>query len=341
LKDYYYQYFCFQIKLIKKYYLSGEIPEDYNKLMESSSFNAEYDAKTLREAMKGLGTDEAAIIKVIANRTNKQRQEIKKMYKTCYGRDLIKDLKDELSGNFEDAALALFETPVDYDVLQLKKAMKGAGTDEDSLIEIIASRPTSQLKAIRDAYKLKYGKSLEDEIASETSGTFKKLLVSLLQANRSENTYPDEHEAKKDAKNLYEAGEGQWGTDESEFNKIFALRSPAELCCINKHYVQMTGKGLLDVVESEFSGDTKKLLKTIIFAMLAPSEYFATRIMKACKGLGTNDNLLIRVIITRDEIDMPQIKASFQKLYGHSLVDEIKDETSGDYKKLLIELVAH
>ena len=119
----------------------------------------EKDAETLRNAMKGLGTDEAAIIKVIANRNNAQRQKIKSAYKTAYGRDLIDDLKSELKGNFEDAVVALFEPPVEYDVDQLRKAMKGAGTDEDTLIEIIASRPNWLLKQIKDKYQEKYLKN--------------------------------------------------------------------------------------------------------------------------------------------------------------------------------------
>ena len=81
----------------------------------------EKGAKAVRKAMKGIGTDEAAIIKIIANRNNAQRQKIKVAYKNAYGRGLIAELKSELHGNFEDACLALFETPIDYDVLELKK----------------------------------------------------------------------------------------------------------------------------------------------------------------------------------------------------------------------------
>src|SRR5690348_2265547 len=105
-----------------------------------SGFNPEADAKTLRTAMKGLGTDEAAIIKLSANRTNSQRQQIKLQYKTAFGRDLIADLKDELSGNFETAVLALYDDPILYDAKELRRAMKGAGTNEDTLIEIIGTR---------------------------------------------------------------------------------------------------------------------------------------------------------------------------------------------------------
>ena len=301
----------------------------------------EKDAETLRNAMKGLGTDEAAIIKVIANRNNAQRQKIKSAYKTAYGRDLIDDLKSELKGNFEDAVVALFEPPVEYDVDQLRKAMKGAGTDEDTLIEIIASRPNWLLKQIKDKYQEKYKKSLEDAVAGEVGGDLKRLLTSLLQCNRSENAHPNDAECQKKAKELFDAGEGKWGTDESVFNKIFTLSSPMELALISRHYHKLSGKTILEAIKKEFSGDMQKLLTTIVYAIISPSEYFATRVNKAIKGWGTNDNLLIRVLVTRDEIDMPQIKQYYKQLYGKDMLADIKSDCGGDYQKLLIELAGH
>ena len=85
----------------------------------------------------------------------------------------------------------------------------------------------------------------------------------------------------------------------------------------------------------------KKLLKTIVYAIINPSEYFATRVNKAVKGLGTDNKLLIRIIVTRAEIDMPQIKEAYKKLYNKDMVEAIKSDTSGDYKKLLVELCSH
>lgn len=52
----------------------------------ASPFNPQADAEVLRKAMKGIGTDEAAIIAVLAKRTNLQRQEIAKQFKLLYGK---------------------------------------------------------------------------------------------------------------------------------------------------------------------------------------------------------------------------------------------------------------
>eukprot|EP00128_Syssomonas_multiformis_P015350 Colp12_sorted_trinity150504_noHs@4332 len=305
------------------------------------AFNAEEDAKTLRAAMKGLGTDEAAIIKVVANRSLAQRLEIKKTFKTSFGRDLIADLKDELSGNFEDAILALFQTAAEYDADSLHKAMKGAGTDESTLIEILASRNNAQITAIKAAYKAAHKKELEDAVISETSGDFKKFLVGLLQANRSEAATADAAKAAADAKDIHEAGVARWGTDESTFRRVLALRSAAELSAINAAYHKLAGHTLIDAIKNEFSGDAKTAMVSVVEALTSPDEYFAKRVHDAVAGLGTKDTQLIRVIVTRDEVNMPGIKAAYKKLYGKDMVQAIKDDTSGDYKKLLVELVSH
>ena len=64
----------------------------------------------------------------------------------------------------------------------------------------------------------------------------------------------------------------------------------------------------LQAIDKEFIEDSKKAFRTKVYATLLPSEYFATRIHEAMKGIGTKDHLLMRVLITRDEIDMQQIK---------------------------------
>ena len=73
------------------------------------------DVDALRKAMKGAGTDEDTIIRIVANRSNTQRQQLKTHYNQKLKRDLVADLKSELSGKFEDAVLALFDDPFVYD----------------------------------------------------------------------------------------------------------------------------------------------------------------------------------------------------------------------------------
>jgi len=58
------------------------------------------------------------------------------------------------------------------------------------------------------------------------------------------------------------------------------------------------------------------------------------------KGLGTDDRTLIRVIVSRCEVDMKQIKAEFQKRYGKDLNSFVRDDVSGDYRRLMLALIS-
>lgn len=57
------------------------------------------------------------------------------------------------------------------------------------------------------------------------------------------------------------------------------------------------------------------------------------------KGFGTDDATLIRIIVSRSEIDLGTIKKAYQELYSKTLHDAVKKETSGDYKNALLALI--
>ena len=49
------------------------------------NFDADADCQELHKAMKGAGTDEDAIIRVLALRSNAQRQQLRTAFKQRYG----------------------------------------------------------------------------------------------------------------------------------------------------------------------------------------------------------------------------------------------------------------
>ena len=297
--------------------------------------------KLLRNACQGAGTDEDTIVKVIASTTNQERAIIRRLYTQRYNEDLVKRLQSELSGDFKDSAVGSFMTPTEYDAYCLNGAMKGLGTKEGVLSEIIGSRTPQELQAIKQVYAANYGETLENAVAGDTSGDYQKLLLALLQCQRSQSPQANPTLCAQDAAALYQAGEGKWGTDEATFTRIFATRSPAELALINQYYKQHTGKGLLGAIDSEFSGDTKDLLDTVVRANVDPYGYYAGRIHDSVSGLGTNDSRLVRNVCARHGVDLPYIRQAYIRDYGKDMLQDIQGDTSGRYRQVISSLVAN
>jgi hypothetical protein len=305
------------------------------------NFNAESAAKELRAAMKGLGTDEEAIISVLVKHSACQRLEIKSKFTTLFGRDLIDDLKSELGGHFEDAVIAMMTPTPALLAKDLRAAMKGAGTDESTLIEILSSRSNADVKAIKEAYHKDFSRDLDEDLGSETSGYFKRLLISLCNAGRDESQSVDTAKALQDAKDIYEAGEGQYGTDESAFNLVLCSRSTSQLRATFNAYKQIAGRDIEDSIISETSGTLQEGYLAIVKYTKDSNAFFAERLYKSMKGAGTEDSTLIRLIVTRSEIDLATVAKTFARLYGQSLTDFIASDCSGDYRRLLIAVVGN
>ncbi|XP_005389942.1 PREDICTED: annexin A11 [Chinchilla lanigera] len=307
-------------------------------ITDASGFDPLRDAEVLRKAMKGFGTNEQAIIDCLGSRSNKQRQQISLSFKTAYGKDLIKDLKSELSGNFEKTILALMKTPVLFDVSEIKEAIKGAGTDEACLIEILASRSNEHIRELSRAYKAEHKKTLEEAIRSDTSGHFQRLLISLSQGNRDESTNVDMSLVQRDVQELYAAGENRLGTDESKFNAILCSRSRAHLVAVFNEYQRMTGRDIEKSICREMSGDLEQGMLAVVKCLKNTPAFFAERLNKAMRGAGTKDRTLIRIMVSRSEVDLLDIRAEYKRMYGKSLYHDITGDTSGDYRKILLKI---
>ncbi|XP_053921668.1 annexin A5 [Cuculus canorus] len=303
-----------------------------------SPFDARADAEALRKAMKGMGTDEETILNILISRNNAQRQEIAAAFKTLFGRDLVDDLKSELTGKFETLMVSLMRPAYIFDAHALKHAIKGAGTNEKVLTEILASRTPAEVQNIKQVYLQEYEANLEDKIVGETSGYFQRMLVVLLQANRDPDSGIDEGLVEKDAQVLFRAGELKWGTDEEQFITILGTRSISHLRRVFDKYMTISGFQIEETIDRETSGDLEKLLLAVVKCIRSVPAYFAETLYYSMKGAGTDDDTLIRVMVSRSEIDLLDIRREFRKNFAKSLHHMIQKDTSGDYRKALLLL---
>ncbi|XP_073829568.1 annexin B10-like [Musca autumnalis] len=308
-------------------------------VVPAKPFDVVADAAALRSAMKGLGTNEQEIIDILTARCNAQRQQIKEKYLSEYDCDLIEDLKSELGGIFEDVIIALMMPPVEYLCKQLHKAMEGMGTDESTLVEILCTKSNEEMSEIVKCYEDMYDRPLAEHLCSETDGHFRRLLTLIITGVRDPAGTVDPEKAKEQAEQLYNAGEEKLGTDEEVFNRILAHGSFAQLRLVFEEYKELSGQTLEQAIKHEMSGEMHEAMMAIVECVQSPAAFFAHRLHDAMSGAGTEDTTLIRIIVSRSEIDLGNIKDEFERIYNRTLFSAIESETSGDYKRALCALI--
>ncbi|CAJ0597529.1 unnamed protein product [Cylicocyclus nassatus] len=141
-----------------------------------------------------------------------------------------------------------------------------------------------------------------------------------------------------DAIRLYAGGEDK-GTP-SHFLNILTSQNQYQLRKVFEEFAKLSGASIEKAIEKQFSGDVQKSYLTIVKASTDKQKFFAEQLHYSMKGLGTNDNDLIRVLVNRSEVDLQLIKEIFEEMYNQPLADWIKDDTSGHYRDALLALVA-
>ncbi|XP_015114260.1 annexin B9-like [Diachasma alloeum] len=303
-------------------------------------FDATADAALMCQAMKGPSTDEQAIIDVITKRGIVQRLEIDESYKKHHGDTLLNDFKSKLTGNLGNVITSLMTPLHHYYVKELHDAVAAQETDEETIIELLCTLGNWGIKAVVESYEKLYGKSLEKDLKDDTSDDFKRLVAALCRANRDENEGIDHSQAQFDAQSLFESGEKQWRLSQSRFNSIIVTRSYRQLRQLFLEYEKISGDDIEVPIERAFSGSIKKGLLALVKCAKSKVGFFTERLHAAMQGIGTKDRTLIRIVVARSEIDLGDIKKTFEKRYGKSLESWIAGDTSGNYKKALLSIVS-
>ncbi|XP_039771807.1 annexin-like protein RJ4 [Panicum virgatum] len=288
----------------------------------------------------GWGTDEQAVIAILARRDATQRKQISLTYEQMYNEGLLQRLQSELSGDFERAMCQWILGPDERQAVIANAAMKCIQEEYPVIIEIACANSSEELIAVKKAYHVLYKCSLEEDVAAGTTGNLRSLLLALVSTYRYDGNDVNMGLAKSEAKIVHEAVRN--GTlDHQELVRIVGTRSKAQLkatfSCFKDEHSRSITKALLHASDPTCY---LRALRTTVRCIADENKYFAKQVLRnATREAGTDEDTLTRVVVMHAEKDLKGICGAFQKRTSVTLEQVIAKETSGDYRSFLMALL--
>ena len=290
------------------------------------------------EALFGKSIGENKIAEILSITTNEERQIIRGFYKKAYNHPIQTDINTQLTGKLREITIDMFDTPYEYDARELYKALNSFTNDDNTIVEIFASRPKNHLEIVDLAYKKFFKISLREDVKKQGSKEYAQFLLTLMDIERPLDQTISGNEAYDTAKELIKNGLKIYGSDINLFKKVFVEKSREDLILISRAYNELNNKSLYDAIEAEVAGKNRKLLKGLLFAVITPAQWFAKKCLKAIKGLGGDNNTLFRVLISRAEIDMYAIRDYYFMESNSHIKNDLENDTNGVLGQILVNL---
>lgn len=289
--------------------------------------------------MQGNELTEEILIKVLCQRSVNQRIALSDAYKKEYNDDLLENIKSVTSGHFQSVVMSLFLRNSELYARDLYETRKSENSKV--LIEVMCTMSNFEICNVGAALLRMYELTLDQYFEKYTTGDFKRLMVELFAHNRDETVMTNRDDARFDAEALKSLSLDESLTDECILIKILCLRSYGQISLIAREYGQLTESTLESDITRNFSGHMKAGLLAILGAAHYRPLFLASSLYKSVKGFRTDHRTLIRLIVTRSEVDMVDVKDAFVSKYGKHLRSHIEARTSFNYRLTLLTLIKY
>lgn len=292
--------------------------------------------------MKGFGTNEKLLISLLAKKDPIQINTIRTNYKQRLMRDLVKDLEEETSGYFEKGLVQISRGPLIGDCHTLYEAMKGLGTKEAALDDVLVGRSNADINAIKAEYQRIFGKSLESDLRGDLSAGTEQMYMMIIAARRAEDSAPvNPPDVERDVTELQRAMGNMISKNASSVCDLLFTRNDAQIRAISQTYQQRFREPLEKAIKSKFSGHMEDALVLLLQRATNRAEAEAVRLEDSMAGLGTKDDLLVQRVVRChwDQNFMRAVNEAYKRKYGKTLVKRIQGETRSDYERLMVACV--
>ena len=245
-------------------YMSGDLK---STLMALYRDPVEYDAYLLYKAMKGIGSDKDVISEIICFRNFNRLSKIREKFKEMYKKDLVSELKDETSGDYQKSILYMLQnernknsSPNVENCRKIAEEIYNAGenkigTNESVFTKYFTSLSPQELQLVSKEYHKHYKKIITEVIKSEFSGNEQKLFLDIFYGLFN----PSEYYARK----IHDSVDGI-GTADDQLIRCIVSRCEDDMDLIKRYFKQIFNKNMIERISEDISGDYKKLIEGLI-----------------------------------------------------------------------------
>ncbi|KAL6655468.1 hypothetical protein ACP70R_006294 [Stipagrostis hirtigluma subsp. patula] len=282
---------------------------------------------------------------LLARRSASERQRITAAYRATFGEDLAGTLRTALMASQEDDLCKLLYLwvlePAERDAIMAREAVEGGMTMAGyrALVEVFTRRKQDQLFFTKQAYLARFRRSLEQDMVTEPSHPYQRLLVALATSHKSHHDEPSQHIAKCDARRLYETKNCGAGSvvDEAVILEMFSKRSIPQLRLAFCSYKHIYGHDYTKALKKNGSGEFEDFLRVVIKCIYSPSKYYSKLLQRSMRCATTDKRLVARAILGSDDVGIDEIKSVFKSSYGRNLADLIHESLpASDYRDFLV-----